>query len=74
MKEMHPHKISTSDKKENYLKIKFLPDEKFFKKIDISDVIHRRLYDISGCNPGLTVYFNNKKINIKSMFKINIRF
>jgi DNA topoisomerase-2 len=74
MKECKNYKIFNCKKKEEYIKIRFLPDEKFFKNMDISEIILRRLYDISGCNPNLSVYFNEKKINIKSIKLLKNRF
>jgi DNA gyrase/topoisomerase IV subunit B len=69
MKECNKYNISECNEKEKnkeYIKICFLPDDKFFKKTNINDIILKRLYDISGCNPKLSVYFNDNKIQIKS--------
>lgn len=56
--------------KDNYTIIKYLPDYEKFNMVGLSEddykKLEKRVYDIAGCNPKLKVYFNDKKINIKS--------
>jgi len=63
--------------KENHTEITFYPDfEKFgLESIDNDHLkmIEKRVYDISGCNPNLQIYFNGELIKIKS-FEDYIKF
>jgi len=57
--------------KKPYTKISFLPDYKRFKidnlSSDLISLFEKRAYDLVACSNGLiTVYFNNKKIEIKN--------
>lgn len=54
----------------HYTRIKYKPDLKRFGLSEISEndikIIEKRIYEISGCNPKLNIFFQNKKINVKS--------
>lgn len=75
MRDRESPKIKKS--KSNHTEITFFPD---FEKFGISSIdrdhlkmIQKRVYDISGCNPNLQVYFNGELIKIKS-FEDYIKF
>lgn len=75
MRDREPPKIKKS--KLNHTEITFFPD---FEKFGIGSIdgdhlkmIQKRVYDISGCNPNLQVYFNGELIKIKS-FEDYIKF
>lgn len=60
----------TSVKGKAYTKVTFKPDYKRFKMDGLNDdiigILRRRTYDIAGCSSrGVSVYFNNKKLNVK---------
>ena len=75
MRERLEPKISKSTK--NYTEIYFTPDYEKFSMTGIDDshfkMIHKRVIDIAGCNPGIKVYFNGDLITIKS-FEDYIKF
>lgn len=56
--------------KKNYTKISFRPDYEFFKMggmdQDHQSKIYRRLIDLAGTNPQLSVSFNGEEISIKN--------
>lgn len=68
-------KIKKSSK--NFTEISYKPDYEKFQLNGIDDshfkLIHKRVIDIAGSNPGIKVYFNNELINIKS-FEDYIKF
>jgi len=63
-----------SCQKKSYTKITFLPDYEKFGLTGMTDDIYnlfkRRVYDVSACtDPSVSVYFNDKKINVKDFEK-----
>ena len=63
-----------SCQKKSYTKITFLPDYEKFGLTGMTDDIYnlfkRRVYDVSACtDASVSVYFNDKKINIKDFEK-----
>jgi DNA topoisomerase II len=56
--------------KKGFTEISYEPDLSRFEMDKIDDdtfkLIEKRVYDISGCNPSIKFYFNDKLINIKS--------
>lgn len=54
----------------HYTQISYIPDYEKFGMEEISDDIYKsiesRVYEVAGTNPKLKIYFNNKKIDIKS--------
>lgn len=64
----------TTYKPSPYTKITFQPDLKYFKlsKLtdDIVDMMKKRVYDMTACtHPTVSVYLNDKKINVKDFEK-----
>jgi len=54
----------------HYTQISYIPDYEKFGMEEISDDIYKsiesRVYEVAGTNPKLKIYFNDKKIDIKS--------
>ena len=55
---------------QHYTRITYKPDLKRFgmKNIDNDSfkIMEKRVYEVAGCNPNLTIYFNGKRIIMKS--------
>lgn len=68
MKTHSKPKIKKSNK--HFTKISYIPDLHRFGMKNITDddfkLIEKRVYEIAGCNPKLNVFFQNKKIVLKS--------
>ena len=68
MKTHSKPKIKKSNK--HFTKISYIPDLHRFGMKNITDddfkLIEKRVYEIAGCNPKINVFFQNKKIVLKS--------
>lgn len=69
-----PAKIRELKKDKDYIKVSILPDYSKFKmnnglkeEKDFLNLLYRRVYDLSACNPDLIVYLNRKRVPINSM-------
>lgn len=55
---------------QHYTRITYKPDLKRFGMKNIDDdsfkIMEKRVYEIAGCNPNLTIYFNGKRIIMNS--------
>ncbi|EFC47666.1 DNA topoisomerase II [Naegleria gruberi] len=65
-----PTIVENKQKTEPYIQVSFHPDFKKFqstglnKELNMIDLLKRRIYDLSACNPKLNVYLNDKKVEV----------
>ena len=68
MKKHSKEKVSSTSK--HYTRITYTPELSRFGMKEISDddirIMEKRVYEIAGCNPKLTIFFQGKKILINS--------
>jgi DNA topoisomerase-2 len=62
--------ITSVSTKSDYVEVKFKPDLRKFHIDSISDdllaLLSKRVFDIAGCNPALSVFLNGKKLPVRS--------
>lgn len=70
MSKCNPPVITSARSENNYIRVTLYPD---FAKFGISgfdqeflSLIHRRVWDLAGCNEGLKVFLNSKRVAITS--------
>ncbi|KAI9351589.1 DNA topoisomerase [Zopfochytrium polystomum] len=70
MSKTNSPKITNVKKAEDFTRITFKPDfQKFGMSAlddDIVALFHKRVFDVAGCVPGVSVYLNGERIKIKS--------